>query len=694
MNLLFRLLVIVTLTQGSSVIAQHKSTGTKSLEVVNAMEIMHIDPLGINDTLSSRVYQVFIESMADEFMLTQEDLKSLENYKYNIDDQILAEESTFYDSLIWVLDRNARFLSENLMDLVNVKDLVNSDLKYSSAIFDNYPQTRKELLLNWKKHLIISSIRKAQVAFPNTDISNSDSVIIILKIALDKQIEEELCDLKLYNLTEETKKSNQDLYFDAITTSYDPHSSYFSYRTKANFEEMLSATEDKFGFGLLQEDGLWKVSFIKPGSDAWSSGLVNVGDEIMSIKQGSVNGAEALIECATVEDMSLFLSDTVCKKIYMTIRKIDNSEEVVKMEKKIFASEENRISGLILENESKIGYISLPSFYASWDGYQVDGCANDVAKEILKLKKDSIAGLILDLRNNGGGSVSEAIDLAGIFIDLGPVGIVKYKEGKPKLLKDANRGRVYSGPLIVLINGASASASEIVAGALQYHNRALIAGSNSFGKATGQIVVPADTNTWASYYTGQSVPEDYVKVTQSRFYAPNNTSHQSNGIQPDIVVPSLFDAYYSKESGQRYVLNNPDIIKNVYFEPKLSIPIEELSQLSGDRISEDSTFAKIRKLQDSLTLSFEEDYFIPLDFKSVWEYYKIKDANTTALFSETRVTEANFTVNHSKYNNSLSDMDEEFNKMIRSFKTRLEKDVTINEAYLIMIDYINLINNK
>src|SRR6185295_15214954 len=178
------------------------------------------------------------------------------------------------------------------------------------------------------------------------------------------------------------------------------------------------------------------------------------------------------------------------------IKKADGSERSVSLwkEKREEDDDDNKVKSFLLKGSKTIGFLSLPAFYEDWENEKgINGCANDVAKEILKLKKESIEGLILDLRYNGGGSMQEAVELAGIFVDAGPVGQYKTREAKVYTLKDVNRGTIYDGPLMVLVNGYSASASEMVAGTLQDYNRAVIVGSPTYGKATAQVVLPMDT---------------------------------------------------------------------------------------------------------------------------------------------------------------------------------------------------------
>ena len=198
-----------------------------------------------------------------------------------------------------------------------------------------------------------------------------------------------------------------------------------------------------------------------------------------------------------------------------------------------------------------------------------------MGREIIKLKKENITGLILDLRYNGGGSAGEATELSGIFIDAGPVEQVKEKSAKIYTMKDVDRGTIYDGPLVVLVNGHSASASELVAGTLQDYNRAVIIGSPTYGKATAQVVFPMDTTVT---YENMQVPStNYLKITISRLYRVNGTTAQFKGVQPDIVLPDILDAYITKEADEPFALRPGTIAANKYYQPYPPLPVKALA---------------------------------------------------------------------------------------------------------------------
>ena len=271
-------------------------------------------------------------------------------------------------------------------------------------------------------------------------------------------------------------------------------------------------------------------------------------------------------------------------------------------EKSMLSDDNSKVRSFILKGDHRIGFISLPAFYTDWNGEEggSNGCADDVAKEIIKLKKENIEGLILDLRYNGGGSMLEAIALAGIFIDSGPVGMTRDKEGKIYTMKDVNRGSVYDGPLILLINGFTASASEMLAGTLQDYHRALIVGSPSFGKATAQVVLPLDTLFDEKHMDRMKTADNFIKITIERLFRVNGTSAQQTGVIPDIFLDDFSETQSEREKSLPFSLVNISIDANKYYHPYPALPVDPLKSFSKAFTDTSRSFISFNKYLDVL----------------------------------------------------------------------------------------------
>ncbi|HEY8734826.1 MAG TPA: S41 family peptidase, partial [Puia sp.] len=388
---------------------------------------------------------------------------------------------------------------------------------------------------------------------------------------------------------------------ESVASCYDPHTEFFSPGKKEEFQGELGDKQLQFGFSLGEGKDATEITHLKPGSPAYKSGLIHEGDEILALQwEGN---EEVDVSDASTEEVNAFISGDHGKSLSLTLKKSDGTTRKVMLQKEITALDDDnsRVRSFILKGEHRVGFISLPAFYTDWNGEEGgnNGCADDVAKEIIKLKKESIEGLILDLRYNGGGSMMEAIALAGIFIDAGPVGMTRDKEGKIYTMKDVNRGSVYDGPLILLINGFTASASEMLAGTLQDYHRALIVGSPSFGKATAQIVLPLDTLFDEKHLDRMKTADNYIKMTIDRLFRVNGTSAQQTGVIPDIFLPDYTETRSEREKSLPFSMQNITIDANKYYRPYPPLamdPIKYFSKSFTDTSRQFISFNKYLKL--------------------------------------------------------------------------------------------------
>jgi carboxyl-terminal processing protease len=358
----------------------------------------------------------------------------------------------------------------------------------------------------------------------------------------------------------------------------------------------------QFGFSLGEGKDAVEITRLKPGSPAYKSGLIHEGDQILTLQWEGND--EVDVSDGSVEQVNAFISGDHGKNLTLTLKKSDGTTRKVTLqrEKSALDDDNSKVRSFILKGDHRVGFISLPAFYTDWNGEEGgnNGCADDVAKEIIKLKKENIEGLILDLRYNGGGSMLEAIALTGIFIDAGPVGMTRDKEGKIYTMKDVNRGSVYDGPLILLINGFTASASEMLAGTLQDYHRALIVGSPSFGKATAQVVLPLDTVFDEQHLERMKTADNFIKITIDRLFRVNGTSAQQTGVIPDIMLQDYSETQSEREKSLPFALQNVTIDANKYFHPYPSISMDPLKSFSKSFSDTNSFFIAFNKYLDLL----------------------------------------------------------------------------------------------
>ena len=441
------------------------------------------------------------------------------------------------------------------------------------------------------------------------DIYDEDSTKINLKIdSLEPAARKKVCHAFKRDI-QRIRQTNGGLsgfvnnaWFESVASCYDPHTEFFSPGKKEEFQGELGDKQLQFGFSLGEGKDATEITHLKPGSPAYKSGLIHEGDQILALQwEGN---EEVDVSDGSTEEVNAFISGDHGKSLTLTLKKSDGTLRKVTLqrEKSNLDDDNSKVRSFILKGTHRVGFISLPAFYTDWNGEEggSNGCADDVAKEIIKLKKENIEGLILDLRYNGGGSMLEAIALAGIFIDFGPVGMTKDKEGKIYTMKDVNRGSVYEGPLILLINGFTASASEMLAGTLQDYHRALIVGSPSFGKATAQVVLPLDTMFDEKHMERMKTADNFIKITIDRLFRVNGTSAQQTGVIPDIFLPDFSETQSEREKTLAFPLANITIDANKYYHPYPSISLNPLKSFSKSFMDTSQFFISFNKYLDVL----------------------------------------------------------------------------------------------
>jgi carboxyl-terminal processing protease len=548
----------------------------------------HYQPQVLDKQLSQKIFDNFIEDLDPSGLyFTSEDYKVLEQWRDRLDVEILEQKSDFLETTSKIYRSRLRMSDSLVSILLSVpQEFTGKDtLLYSSKNKQvKRPMNTAEAKNKWSKRLkyqVLKEMFAATEAYQNP--FDQDLKVILAG--------EEKARAKVLKSTKRSiaRHRNPDAgfenevasrFFNAFVECYDPHSAFFTAPEKESFEEALST--DVYSFGMIiqeNEQGEISIVHLTPGGAAWRSSQMHVGDVFLKIK----------LDTDVVHDVSLMEPEEAlelfagisAKQAEFTIRKDNGQVKSIRLVKTKVKSEENVVRSFVLSGEKKIGYISLPAFYSDLQTNSPLGCANDVAKEILKLQNERIEGLIFDLRYNGGGSVDEAVALAGIFIDEGPLFVFKEREQKPRLLKDINRGTAYNGPLLVMVNGLSASASELFSAALQDYRRALIVGSPTYGKATGQVILPLDTagtlkDVAVRMQQAGAGKNGYVKLTIEKFFRVTNKTHQKHGVIPDLQLPEPFYFAEYKEANYPSALSADSIVKKVVYAPLKELPVVRL----------------------------------------------------------------------------------------------------------------------
>ena len=655
--------------------AQQLNLAAKNAFLITRMaDKFHFQPRTVDDQFSKDVFQkILFQLDKEKILFTLADIRVFEPFQYLLDEEVKNKDTTFlallsksYDARIKQVLSDAALISKSPHDYWLTDKIKNSDA--TSYPVDN--NSRRTKLAKYLKRETLEIILKKDGLDSLTHVALRKYVDSIEPIARQKAVR--LLEQRFKMITSGEggiEKFVGDEYCKAIALSYDPHTEYFPLKEKEDFEARLGHDRMVFGFTCKEgDDGSVEIDNIFPGSPAFKSGQINKGDQLLSVQWE--NKAAIEIGFAGLRQASEILAMSNHEKAILKLRKPDGTERSVALYKEEMQDDDaNKVKSLVLRGEKTIGFISLPSFYQDWEGASSGnkGCANDVSKEILKLKQENIQGLILDLRYNGGGSMQEAIDLSGIFVDAGPVGMEKNNAAKLTTLKDVSRGIIYDGPLIILINGYTASAAEMVAGTLQDYHRAIIIGSPSYGKATAQIVLPLDTSS--VYRATRGVSEDFVKVTIAGLYRVTGFTVQAKGVQPDIVLPDYLDAHPQREADNDNVLMPLPVEANKYFKPYSEIPFENVKSLATQKVSKSEYFQAMQAYISSSRSSNHKE--INLHLPSA-----IAEANAELkVIREMKTTKANppFEVDNTalekqqlKHNAFLNELNDEWRKFLNN----------------------------
>ena len=455
-----------------------------------------------------------------------------------------------------------------------------------------------------------------------------------------------------------------------------------------NFLASLSTEGYYFGISVDEnERGEIVVTQLTPGGPAWKTGGVHAGDVIEQIRWEGSEWIE--VDGMTQDEFDNLLQESIRNSIEFTLKETDGIEKTVRLRKEKMSAEENRVKSFILEGQKRIGYVSLPGFYTDWGDEEGSRCANDVAKEILKLKKENIDGLVLDVRFNRGGSLKEAVAMAGIFIDAGPMGVLKVKGGTTQAEKDVNRGTVYDGPLLLMVNGLSASASEFLAAALQDYHRGIIVGSRTYGKATGQEVFslePDEKKGNAS--AAKKLGWGYTTITTLKIYRVTGKTAQRRGVTPDIMLPDLYDSIEFREENLEDALTSDSISRKIYYTPLGLLPLCELKERSQVRIAKNNAFQTT--IQCSKALG---GLATRLDSVSLnWADYKKLITEEGKQFKSLKEITENptnaFKVNNHVFDQERMNRDEYIRQVNEVWAKNLVRDISLEEAFFIICDYI------
>ena len=510
------------------------------LEIVKyVVERGHYNSIDLDDNFSVKIFDDFISKLdPQKRFFTVNDIRQLNRYKYKIDDQIKNYQLEFFEETYKTY--NQRVIDAKLfVDKVFETDFDFSKNEFIDLNNDSIPFSfgKNQLFERWRKQIKYSVLDIVTQRYSSDSLDFNE-----IKINAISTVKKNTNDF--FDYANELDRDDWfSVYVNSFVSQFDPHTFYFKPDDKEKFDVSISGKFDGIGARLSKADGNVKIVDVIIGGPVWRDKLLDVGDVILAV--GEEDDELVSIYGMKLDDSIKLIKGPAGTVVTLRVKKIDGQIQDVKIKRDEVELEETFAkSTLISKNDNNYGYISLPKFYADFDNYKNRNSANDVKNEIIKLKNNGIQGLILDLRNNGGGSLQTVVEMTGLFIEKGPVVQVKSIGNRKKVLYDRDPQVYWDGPLVLLINEMSASASEIISAALQDYNRAIIIGSEkSFGKGTVQNII--DLNRFIS---NTDYDMGALKVTTDIFYRINGESVQLEGVQSDIIIP---DSYMYIFNGER-----------------------------------------------------------------------------------------------------------------------------------------------
>ena len=647
------------------------------------LDKLHYDPKIINDDFSINVFEDFIDAVdSQKRFLLKSDIELFSQYRLSIDDQIKSSDITFfnivYETLESRMDEVESFYKEVLFTPFNFNINEEINLDYESQ---DYADDIEELKKLWRKRLKLSALdgfaSKKEINIED-DKTKTDSEI---EIESRKSINDNLRDFFQFN-SELERKDWFSIYLNSIVTQYDPHTIYLAPEAKEVFDQNISGKFQGIGARLFKRNQQVEISEVIIGGPVWRDNLLNVGDIIIAVAQSKEEEPQE-ISLMKLSDATDLIKGEKGTNVYLTVKRVDGGIEQVEITRDIVELEETYAkSSIINDDTNTYGLINLPRFYVDFDDYGERNAASDIKKEIISLKNKGIDGLILDLRNNGGGSLKTVVDITGFFIEKGPVVQVKSIGGRKEILRDNDSSILWDGPLVIMVNEFSASASEILAAALQDYNRAVILGSKqTYGKGTVQNII--DLNNVISGNTYGDLGS--LKITTDMFYRVNGGSTQLEGVKSDLVFPNR---YSYVDIGEKD-LDNPLKWNNIdparYDNSSKIFNYSQAVEKSKKRISENEYFSLIDQ-HAKLVKSNQDNKIISLDYNS----YKEEQKNLKSQSDKLKIIDEFISPYVFDWNESNQDIDSSYNDDIKEKRDRwikvLEKDIYVNEAMNLLKD--------
>lgn len=693
--------IITSLLLGAFFVSE-KNEPKEKLIMGSTYEILksfHYSPQNLDDTYSQRIFDLYMKTLDyNKVYFTKDQIDILSTYKTKIDDEIKSNSLEFFNLSLELINTQLQKIKELYPKLLakpfdySVKEeiSINSEKR-------TYCANQKELEEYWRKYIKYQVLTEI-ITMENEQKKQLDSAKTDFVAKTTAQLEDtarqivlKRYDTRFKRIAKISRNDRFSAYVNAIAGAFDPHTNYFPPTEKEDFDISMSGKLEGIGATLSEKDGYIKVVEIVPGSPSWKQGELKAEDIILKVAQGDKEPVD-IVDMRLDEAVRL-IRGPKGTKVVLTVKKIDGSIVTIPIVRDVIVLEEKYAKSTIITTNDKkaykVGYIYLPQFYTDMNDIHGRKCSKDIENEVTKLKNAQVDGIIIDLRNNGGGSLNDVVEIGGLFINEGPIVQVKSMDAPAKQYNDRDGKTLYDGPLAIMVNTFSASASEILAAAMQDYKRAIIIGTEStYGKGTVQRIVDIDRLVSHEYQPHK--PLGAIKVTIQKFYRINGGTTQFQGVKPDIILPDLYDKIDIGEKELDYPLPWSEIKSVPYTTWKQAPNIKDLTKKSANRIQKDSSFSLIKEAskwlaatKDQETMPLEINEFRKKDEQEIALSKKYKEAGKCPVPFEiinlTQTTKENAT------------LDSVAQKRIEDWNKSIKEDVTLYESYLILSDHIKTI---
>ena len=658
------------------------------------LEQGHFQPKYFNDEFSLEVYKRFLNRIDPyKHYFYKSDIEVFKQYEQQLDDQIQNYEIEFFNI---VYERLTQRINESV-DVYN--DILSKPFDYeinenynSESEELDYVSSRNEMYERWRKQLKFTTLSSYHdlLSDQQSRSNNSD-----LTTKTKEQIEEESRLSTLGNLEQTAIYFNDlrrddwlSIYINSIAESFDPHTYYFAPQDKDRFDASMSGKYEGIGARLEKKMNEIRITELISGGSAWRQNKLQVGDIILKVRQEDENEAVSVLG-KRLDDAVKLIKGPKGTSVILTLRRVDGTIEDLKIPRDEIELEETYVKSSILKSDGYIfGVINLPKFYIDFEDLNSRNATTDLKKEIQRLKSEGMNGLVLDLRNNGGGSLKTVVDIGGLFIDKGPIVQVRSTGYDSEVLRDRDPTIIWDGALVILVNEFSASASEILAAAMQDYKRAVIIGSKqTYGKGTVQNII--DLNKMIKNNTNGDMGA--LKFTTQKYYRINGGSTQLEGVKSDIVLPNRYTYMDMGEKDQDNPLPWDEIQPATYKEWENSINYEEIIKLSRNRVNNNPTLKLIDESARWIEKTRSKKVF-SLNYK-IFKNEMIDNERESKKFDSISNYKTDLLFSSLSYEFPLMDRDSVLRDNRNRWHESLSKDIYMEEALNVLKDLLTRQND-